>query len=308
MQCENNPDDPEGICLTCKKVTPSKAARFPCLRYKITDIKLYKPGQVPGFEWTRRWSQNLGEPIQKWASTEIRIIRVSEGYSSKGVDLRVRKFVPVEGDKLERSWVHNGLRRSVQVPAYAAVDLSQAKASYAKYIKESMEETIKTVTRDANPLLHQVYTQAWSEAINESNSKETLEVLQLALRLWTSIRVTTKSSFIVSDDTLGMPKDILDDTSPTPGKVPLPPVLGAQLEMVLIQQIQANLRRELLDKFQRFILRNKNINWFATFLVTVILLHNTALIIAHDASYAVKHGIKVSFIYVKQSDVLLMKL
>jgi hypothetical protein len=74
----------------------------------------------------------------------------------------------------------------------------------------------------------------------------------------------------------------------------MPPVLGAQLDLILIQHIQTRLRRELLDKLQKTILKNKHSTWFVTYLVTFILLHNSALITAHDANYARKHGMKVS--------------
>lgn len=258
---------------------------------------MFRPGQVPGFEWSRRWLDNMVEPIQHWASDETRTIRLSEGYSSKGLLLTVRQFVPIVGDKLERSWVYKGVKKSVKVPPFAVVDTAAVRQAYHTYITESMEETITTIMEESSPLLKEVYTQTWKESINSSNSMEILEIVRLSLRLWTSIRMTTKSTFIVGDDSLGMPRDILDDTSPTPGKIPLPPVMGAQLESVLIRQIQSNLRRDLLEKFQRFILKNKASNWFATFLVTAILLHNTSLIIAHDASYAIKHGINVSQLF-----------
>ena len=90
-QCENNPEEEGGPCLTCKKVSNSRAGRFPCLRYKITDIRLFKPGQVPGYEWTRRWTNNISDPIQSWATEEPRIIYLSGGLSNKFVKVKVRR-------------------------------------------------------------------------------------------------------------------------------------------------------------------------------------------------------------------------
>ena len=51
----------------------------------------------------------------------------------------------------------------------------------------------------------------------------------------------------------------------------------------------------MLDRLQKMILKNKPGTWLVTYLVTFILLHNAALIIDHDASYASKHGMKVGF-------------
>ncbi|KAK3180202.1 hypothetical protein K4F52_008401 [Lecanicillium sp. MT-2017a] len=92
-----------------------------------------------------------------------------------------------------------------------------------------------------------------------------------------------------------MEKDLLDETSPTPGKIPLPPVLGAQLDIVLIHDIQKRLRKDVLDQLQRIIQKNKHCNWLAIYLVIFLLLHNASLIIEHDADYARKHGINRRF-------------
>ncbi|CAI4216408.1 unnamed protein product [Parascedosporium putredinis] len=54
--------------------------------------------------------------ISHWASDEIKVIHVSEGYTRTPVELRVRQFCPQEGDKLTRSWVANGSKKSVDIP------------------------------------------------------------------------------------------------------------------------------------------------------------------------------------------------
>lgn len=294
LQCEQNPDENGGPCLTCKKVTSTKTGRFPCLRYKITDIRLYKPGQVPGYEWTRRWNNSISDPVQQWASDETRTIRISDGYSTKCIELRVRRFIPQDGDKLERTWDYQGTRKSVSIPPYALTELECGKEAYTKHIESSLLETFQNVSGPRDGLLYKTYLRAWNLYNDSSMSKDSLEILQLTMKLWMSIRLSTTSGFIVGDETLGMSSNILDKTSSNPGKIPVPPVLGAQLDLILIQHIQTKLRRDLLDKLQKMILKNKHSTWFVTYLVTFILLHNTALITAHDANYAQKHGMKVS--------------
>jgi hypothetical protein len=281
--------------LTCKKVTSTKTGRFPCLRYKITDIRLYKPGQVPGYEWTRRWNNSISDPVQQWAADDTKTIQISDGYSGKCIELRVRQFVPQDGDKLERTWDYRGVKRSVSIPPYALTDLDGGKEAYTRHIESSMRDTFHNVLGPTNGLLYMTYMRAWRMFKNTSTPKDSFELLQLTMRLWMSIRLSTTSGFIVGRETLGMSSNILNSTSTSPGKIPLPPVLGAQLDLILIQHIQTKLRRELLDKLQKTILKNKHSTWFVTYLVTFILLHNTALITAHDAKYARKHGMKRRF-------------
>ncbi|KAH6610519.1 hypothetical protein Trco_000539 [Trichoderma cornu-damae] len=294
-QCEFNSDVPGGACLTCKKVENTKAARLPCLRYKITDMTLYKPGQVPGYEWTRRWAKNTSDPIQQWASPEVKVIYISVYFSNRYLPLKVRKFVPQEGDKLERTWDYQGTKKSVEIPPYALIDLEAGKSAYTKYIRDSMTDVFRNILGNSDSLLYRTYLQAWHMWRDPATPTESFDLLNWTLRLWIAVRLSTTSAFIAGRETLGMSTDILDQTSPDPGKIPLPPVLGAQMDMILIQHIQTKLRHELLDNLQKVMLRNKPSSWLVTYLVTFILLHNVALITKHDAAYARKHGMKRRF-------------
>ncbi|KAG6271608.1 hypothetical protein E4U49_003621 [Claviceps purpurea] len=295
IRCERNPNETGGPCLTCLKVANTKAGRFPCLRYKITDIKLFKSGQVPGFEWTQRWANNITDPIQKWASTEVKVIHISTTYSKKTIELQVRQFVPLEGDKLERTWVHQGTKKSVTVPPYALMDLDAGKKAYLKHIYASMGDTLQLVAERSRGLVRMTYIQAFRVYRDPAIPEDWKQLLDWTFRLWMSVRLSTTSDFIVGEEKLGMADDILDETHPNPGRIPVPPVLGAQLDLVMIHQIQVRLRHEVLDKLQKMILKNKPDTWFVTYLVLFLLLHNAALITAHDASYARKHGILSRF-------------
>ncbi|KAM4059049.1 hypothetical protein HRG_008080 [Hirsutella rhossiliensis] len=295
IRCESDPEDPGGICLTCTNVANTKAGRFPCLRYKITDMKLYKPGQVPGYEWTRRWTNSITDPIQKWASSEVKIVRVSAGFSRRCIELQVRRFIPQEGDKLVRTWDVQGMKKSVAIPPYALIDLEATKSTYSSHIQDIMTDTIQHVLDCPDSLLCRTYFRAVELMRDPSTPADSMKLLGLTLTLWVSIRLSTTSGFLVGDESLGMPNNILDETSPDAGKIPMPPVLGAQLDLVLIHHIQTKLRREMLEILQKMILKNKQMTWFVTYLVTLILLHNTALITGHDAGYARKHGMKRRF-------------
>ncbi|CEI64192.1 hypothetical protein FVEN_g9033 [Fusarium venenatum] len=295
IRCENNPEEEGGPCLTCKKVSNSRAGRFPCLRYKITDIRLFKPGQVPGYEWTRRWTNNISDPIQSWATEEPRTIYLSGGLSNKFVKVKVQRFIPQAGDKLERTWDYKGVKKSVTIPPYAMVNLEEVKAEYLNHIESTMQDAFTKLLGPPEGLLFRTYLRAWKIFKDPSTSPECADLIHQTLLLWMSIRLTTRSSFIVGEETLGMKRNILDETNPNHGNIPLPPVLGAQMDLILIHHIQTRLRRELLDKLQKMMSKNKQSTWLVTYLVIFILLHNTALITAHDAGYAKKHGMKRRF-------------
>ncbi|KAI0482334.1 hypothetical protein GGR56DRAFT_663312 [Xylariaceae sp. FL0804] len=297
IRCETNPTDKNGRCLTCDRVGGSvKVWRMPCLRYKLTDVKLFKPaGQVKGYEWTTRWVEGLADNISQWASPEIRLVEVSEGYTKQRVTLSVRPFIPQDGDKLDRTWVYNGVMKTARIPAYAISSLDGVKELYDRYIEEGLQECCKSVLSKRDPLLRLTYGMAIKYMADRETNEKERELLKKALRLWMAIRLTTKSSMIVGEETLGMSRDIMDETSSLRGCIPLPPVMGAQIEQVLIEQIQSRLRRETLETLQNMMqAKNKHQTWFTTYLVTFIFLHNAALLCQHDASYARKHEIKVN--------------
>ncbi|KAF3344872.1 Putative lysine N-acyltransferase C17G9.06c [Verticillium dahliae VDG2] len=297
IRCKANENDRHGACLTCSTKQNSKIWRLPCLRAKLTDVKLFKPGQVHGYEWTQRWKDSIVDNIASWDSPDERKIQISEGLSNSPVELRVKRFIPQQGDKLDRSWcAKDGIKHSVTIPPYAIVDLDEAQRAYTMYIKNCIRNSfvlvLDRVLGAERNLLWGTYYLAWKLSDSQHLDKDETGLLNKVLELWMAVRLTTTSTVIVGNDTLGMPAKILNETSPQHGKIPLPPVMGAQIDLVLITHIQAKLRREMLDMLQKMTQANKQKTWLTTYLVTFILLHNTAMITEHDARYARKHGMK----------------
>lgn len=294
-QCNLDPDDEKGPCISCKKIAAnSRVYRLNCLRWKITDVKLFKPGQVKGHEWTNRWKDSVVDDISTWDAPESRVIRVTEGYTGRSVELKVRRFQPLEGDKIDRSWVSGGVKKSVKIPPYAIVDMESAKGAFDDYIRSGLVDCCKRLLGAREKLLWQTYALAIKTVQNPATNEADKRLISSTLDLWMSVRLTTKSFEIVGDDTLDMSRDLIQDQdSPLHGKIPLPPVMGAQIDSVLIHQIQPHLRRRTLEELQKMTQEKKQKTWLTTYLVTFILLHNIALITKHDAEYAKKHGMKV---------------
>ncbi|KAK0746284.1 hypothetical protein B0T18DRAFT_148135 [Schizothecium vesticola] len=297
IRCNLDPDDEKGPCISCKKIAAnSRVYRLNCLRWKITDVKLFKPGQVKGHEWTNRWRDSVVDDISTWDAPDSRVIRVTEGYTGRSVELKVRRFQPLEGDKIDRSWVSGGIKKSVKIPPYAIVDMESAKGAFDDYIRSGLVDCCKRLLGAREKLLWQTYALAIKTVQNPATNEADKRLISGTLDLWMSVRLTTKSFEIVGDDTLDMTRDLIQDQdNPLHGKIPLPPVMGAQIDSVLIHQIQPHLRRRTLEELQKMTQEKKQKTWLTTYLVTFILLHNIALITKHDADYARKHGMKRRF-------------
>ena len=86
--------------------------------------------------------------VSSWANSDIRRIEITQDYSPNHIVLRVREFVPVEGDKLSTEWKHAGERKEVPVPPYAIESLKESERTYRDYIlQEGMQFFIKTLDR-----------------------------------------------------------------------------------------------------------------------------------------------------------------
>ncbi|KFZ13964.1 hypothetical protein V502_06327 [Pseudogymnoascus sp. VKM F-4520 (FW-2644)] len=298
IRCIPDPANPKGVCLTCKNVKAAnmKVQKPTCIRYRITDVRLYKMGQVPGLEWSQRWANRTLKEMGTWETGDTITIQVSEGYTSTPLKLVVSKFRPVKGDVLERSWVSNeGVKKRVAIPAYAIKDLSAARDAYKNYINQGGAEFFQGALDPKDKFLWTTYSMAITTANDADVPMAERKLLRMVLQLWVAIRLNTKSTNIVGPETLGMPSDIFDSTHPTPGRIPIPPVMGNQIELILSREIQDPLRADILEALQKLIYSNKPGCWFTIYLCTFILLHNCSMITKHDSAYARKHGLQVRF-------------
>jgi hypothetical protein len=114
------------------------------------------------------------------------------------------------------------------------------------------------------------------------------------LRLWFAIRRTHTTEHIVGQDKLDMEPEAVDKSFPLFGKVPLPPVMIQQLDIILTLGILQPLRKKVLEDLQKLILSNKPSSWMTVYLITFMSLHNCATITHENYRNARKQGLRVS--------------
>jgi hypothetical protein len=86
-----------------------------------------------------------------------------------------------------------------------------------------------------------------------------------------------------------------DRSYPLFGKVPLPPVMIQQLDMVLTLGFLQPLGKKVLENFQKIVLSNKPKSWMTIYLITFMSLYSCARLTAENYQNARKHGLKVRF-------------
>jgi hypothetical protein len=124
-------------------------------------------------------------------------------------------------------------------------------------------------------------------------------LLHNVLCLWSAIRHTTASEYLCGAETLGMTPEQKDRSYPLFGKIPIAPVMGAQLELILTLEVLRPLRKKVLDQLQLMIMANKPKNWFTIYLSCFILLHSCSLATAWHYTYSRRNGVKVSNPFLK---------
>jgi hypothetical protein len=112
-------------------------------------------------------------------------------------------------------------------------------------------------------------------------------------RLWFAIRRTATTEHIDGPDLLDMIPESEDKSYPLFGKVPLPPVMIQQLDMILTLGVLDPLRKIFLEDYQKLVLSNKPETWLTVYLVTFLSMHSCAKVSEENYKNARKQGLKV---------------
>ncbi|KAK1083527.1 hypothetical protein LTR48_006201 [Friedmanniomyces endolithicus] len=163
-RCKPNPDDPFGPCLTCAAISGPTLSGLDCLRYKITDAALYREQEAPFHMWSKRWKNMDLVDIADWASDEIKTITVSQIFLDAPYEVRVKRFIPREGDMVEDAWFQNGTMRKYEIPCYALCDMTEAANMLVDFIDRNVVNYIGGALKDCDTIIRDTYSKAFVHA------------------------------------------------------------------------------------------------------------------------------------------------
>ena len=111
---------------------------------------------------TRRWNKAQMKDVGDWADGHIRKVRITLGTYSEAMEFEVRKFIPREGDVLDRNWVDGTVQKSKRLEPYGFADIHKACESYKSYIEKHALEAmaVDLATRESDPLIQETF--AWA--------------------------------------------------------------------------------------------------------------------------------------------------
>lgn len=137
------------------------------------------------------------------------------------------------------------------------------------------------------------WTKTASFANQDSQREEERRLLQSVFRLWCASRMESRSDRICGLETLGMQPQDYGPGCLNSGLILLPPVFGAQLEIIMTTLILEPAKRAVLRLLKDLILENRRSSWFTIYLCLFILLHSCAMLTAGDNKKARKQGMEV---------------
>lgn len=108
--------------------------------------------------------------------------------------------------------------------------------------------------------------------------------------------MASRSERIVGEETLDMRDQQYSPNCSNSGKILLPPVLTAQLEVIMTAEILLPERKNVLRLLNQLMKKKpEGQSWFVIYLTLFILLHSCALLTAGDMMKAQKQGSTVSY-------------
>ena len=106
-------------------------------------------------------------------------------------------------------------------------------------------------------------------------------------------RLISKSFNILSGhEALGL-GPIADPISPLHGRIPIPPMLDAQMDSILMGFMKSR-QRHGLSKLKALMMSHSKENWFMIFLTIIVLLSNLEFLFEHQMEQKRRYGTTVS--------------
>jgi hypothetical protein len=105
--------------------------------------------------------------VVDWESREMKSIKISHGFCQDTINLDVRKFVPADGDVLDRKWVDGQIRKTKRVEPYAIVNMTKAALEVKRYIYANVHPCLLIFLENHDSLVRDTYMLAYKQSTTQ---------------------------------------------------------------------------------------------------------------------------------------------
>ena len=97
------------------------------------------------------------QDITDWASASRKTIELSHGFGNAKYQLKLREFVPKEGDALYEAWSDGPVLKKHWIPPFAIENMSDTAKELQRYVDSSLVQCVCKLVGFADPLIWTTY-------------------------------------------------------------------------------------------------------------------------------------------------------
>ncbi|KAJ5377811.1 uncharacterized protein N7496_005220 [Penicillium cataractarum] len=218
---------------------------------------------------------------------DTRTLELTQDVGDLKLTVTVSRFTPRDTDKTALAWTdEQGQEHSFEMAPYCLNNVKQDVLNMRNYAFEARGPYIDSILANANDITRKFVAAAQQYISTKKNT-----LLEQAIELWTTTRLTERVWRICGNETLGM-DPISDKTCPDFGIIPVTPIMDTQLDQIVIREILLPLRNRILYKLDGRLKEPKRDEWFENFLIIFILLSSIEACSVHGEKFAKEFGLR----------------
>lgn len=270
---------------------------------KIKNAELFRRGPTIDFAASLRGHKADAKPGKQavWdlfaTGTKGRhapkVVHLSQHWTSDTLTIELHRYQPMETDKQFYTWFdENGIERRYVTPPYGISDWRKVHSSVERFMERNFQGYIDAHLTNANEI-----TRLTFEVAVEHRH---LHLVDRALKIWVGCRFIEEPWSITSNgtsETLSLSPDS-NPNSPYHARIPVPPIVDLQIDLIVINTILQPLLKETLTMVDELLKASNDgdwRDWFEVYLAYFVLLRNVEMAVAHDAWFVRRHGLKTKY-------------
>jgi hypothetical protein len=97
------------------------------------------------------------QDIPNWSSSKLYTVQIRHGLSEDDCTLKVRWFIPRNGDRLHQTWWDGMEHRKHLTPPFAIANMKEAATEIKRYLEVALETSVRSLLGTGDELVTETY-------------------------------------------------------------------------------------------------------------------------------------------------------
>lgn len=268
-------------------VSKKTVYRIRCFRGKISQGIILRPGELAH-------SMSVEHPqvidISGCADLDILTVELMLGTCNVPIRLQLQRVEPPAKGLLGREYHEGGPTSKKPMRSYGLADIEEATSELQAYVNANAIDGLEEAAKDSDDIIQltfQMIAQVCRDTLGKyADHENTTDMdatpngfLVMFVRMWFAIRHQVATGWICSSETTG-----LDDGKAS--RIAIPYMVKVQLHDILHNKLLMVMVPRLLRMMEEYISFPKENTWFAVYLASFLLLHQTSTQSSEQARWA----------------------